>query len=230
MRVAALALGAGRGERLGLHAPKAFVPLAGRPLLAHALEALCACEAIERVVPVVPEANRAELSQQLGALAQHEKLAAAVAGGAERQDSVRAGLEALPGDFELVVVHDSARPLVRPDAISRVVAAAREHGAALLALPAVDTIKRVRGGVVCETPPRAECFAAQTPQVFRVDWLRQGLEKAASEGRLATDCSQLVEALGMQVHVVPGDPDNRKITDAADLAWAERRLAEAARA
>ncbi len=226
MRVAALALGAGRGERLGLDAPKAFVPLAGRPLLAHALEALCACDAIERVVPVVPEALREGLLERLGPLAGHAKLAPAVAGGTERQGSVQAGLDALPEGFEWVAVHDAARPLVRPAAISRVVAAACEHGAALLAVPAADTIKRVQGGVVRETPPRAECFVAQTPQVFRVDWLREGLEKAASEGRVATDCSQLVEALGVRVVVVEGDPDNRKITDAADLLLAERLLAE----
>jgi 2-C-methyl-D-erythritol 4-phosphate cytidylyltransferase len=224
MRVAALVLGAGRGERLALDVPKAFVPLAGRPLLAHALEALIACAAIERVVPVVPSAWRSRLAAQLGPIARHAKLLPAVAGGATRQDSLAAGLEAVPRDFELVAVHDAARPFVRADAVARVIAAARAHGAALLAAPAADTIKRVRGGEVVETPPRDECYAAQTPQVFRADWLREGVAKAAAEGRVATDCSQLVEALGVRVKVVAGDPDNRKITDAADLAWAERRL------
>jgi 2-C-methyl-D-erythritol 4-phosphate cytidylyltransferase len=225
MRVAALVLGAGRGERLALDVPKAFVPLAGRPLLAHSLEALLACEAIERVVPVVPSAWCSGVAAALGDLARHPKLAPAVAGGATRQDSLAAGLSALPRDFALVAVHDAARPLVRAEAVSRVVAAARAHGAALLTAPATDTIKRVRGGVVVDTPPRDECFVAQTPQVFRADWLREGLDKAAAEGRVATDCSQLVEALGVRVHAVPGDADNRKITDAADLAWAEQRLA-----
>jgi 2-C-methyl-D-erythritol 4-phosphate cytidylyltransferase len=225
MRVAALVLGAGRGERLALAVPKAFVPLAGRPLLAHALEALLACEAIERVVPVVPSEWCGRLAGVLGPTARHVKLAVAVAGGATRQDSLAAGLAALPRDFALVAVHDAARPFVSAEAIARVIAAARAHGAALLAAPAPDTIKRVRGGVVVETPPRDECFAAQTPQVFRADWLREGVEKAAAEGRVATDCSQLVEALGVRVHVVEGDAGNRKITDAADLAWAERRLA-----
>jgi 2-C-methyl-D-erythritol 4-phosphate cytidylyltransferase len=227
MRVAALVLGAGRGERLALDVPKAFVPLAGRPLLAHALEALLACEAVERVVPVVPSAWCSGLAARLGPVARHAKLAPAVAGGATRQDSLARGLAALPPEFGLVAVHDAARPFVRVDAIARVIAAARAHGAALLAAPAPDTIKRVRGGFVVETPPRDECFAAQTPQVFRADWLREGVEKAAAEGRLATDCSQLVEALGVRVQVVAGDADNRKITDAADLAWAERRLAGA---
>jgi 2-C-methyl-D-erythritol 4-phosphate cytidylyltransferase len=225
MRVAALLLAAGRGERLALDVPKAFVLLAGRPLLAHSLEALLACDAIERVVPVVPSAWCSGLAARLGPLARHAKLAPPVAGGATRQDSLAAGLSALPRDFALVAVHDAARPFVRAEAIARVIAAARAHGAALLAAKVSDTIKRVRGGVVVETPPRDECHAAQTPQVFRADWLREGLDKAVAEGRAATDCSQLVEALGVRVHVVAGDPDNRKITDAADLAWAERRLA-----
>lgn len=225
MRVAALILGAGRGERLGHAVPKAFVTLAGRPLIAHSLETFLRSDAIDRVVPVVPEEARTELSGCLGALSRHEKLAPAVVGGRERQDSVRAGLGGLPEDVGWVAVHDAARPLVRGTAIERVVAAARECGAALLAAPVADTIKRVRDGVVVETPPRAECYAAQTPQVFRRDWLVRGVAAAAAAGRSATDCAQLVEALGIPVRVVEGDPDNLKITLPADLVAAERQLA-----
>lgn len=225
MRVAALVLGAGRGERLGRGAPKAFVPLAGRPLIAHALEAILACPDVLRVVPVLPRPLLGSFAERIGPLGAHDRLAQPVAGGDTRQDSVRAGLGALPEGFEVVAVHDAARPLVRPEAVGRVIAAACAHGAALLAAPVADTIKRVRGGVVVETPPRAECFAAQTPQAFRVDWLREGLEKAAAQGRVATDCAQLVEALGMQVHVVTGDAGNPKVTDEADLALVEKLLA-----
>jgi 2-C-methyl-D-erythritol 4-phosphate cytidylyltransferase len=227
MRVAALVLGAGRGERLGRDVPKAFVPLAGRPLIAHALEALCACPAIDRVVPVLPRASCGswDSGPPAGLAAEaRAKLGPPVAGGDTRQDSLRAGLDALPEDVGWVAVHDAARPRVRAEDVARVVAAAREHGAALLATPVRDTIKRVRNAWVIDTPPRAECWAAQTPQAFRVDWLRQGLEKAAAEGRNATDCSQLVEALGFGVAVVPGDPGNWKITDEADLSRAEREL------
>lgn len=220
MRVAALVLGAGRGERLGHDLPKAFVPLAGRPLIAHALATLCACPSIDTVLPVVPASQQGD-----PALAGHPKLAPAVAGGDSRQDSLAAGLAALADDVGWVAVHDAARPRVRPEAVERVVAAARETGAALLAVPLTDTVKRVRAGRVVETPPRDELWAAQTPQVFRVDWLREGLAKARAEGRLATDCSQLVEALGVEVAIVPGDADNAKVTSAADLARAERALA-----
>lgn len=240
MSVAALVLGAGRGERLRAsragapaggsgEAPsfKAFVPLAGRSLLARSVAALAAVPEIETIVPVLPaeaiaddEALRA-LRAELGPC---PALAGPVAGGAERQDSVRCGLAALPPEAELVAVHDAARPLVRPDDVARAVAAARAHGAALLVGPVADTIKRVREGRVLETPPRAECRAAQTPQVFRVDWLREALERAGAEGFVGTDDASLVERLGRPVRAVEGDPENRKITTAADLAHAEARL------
>jgi 2-C-methyl-D-erythritol 4-phosphate cytidylyltransferase len=124
-----------------------------------------------------------------------------------------------------VAVHDAARPLVRPEDVSRVVAAARESGAALLAVPLTDTVKRVQGGLVVETPPREECWAAQTPQVFRVDLLREALAKATAAGFLGTDDAQLVERLGVPVRVVRGDPSNFKVTHAEDLLRAERVLA-----
>jgi 2-C-methyl-D-erythritol 4-phosphate cytidylyltransferase len=224
MRIAALVVGAGRGERLGRAEPKAFVPLAGRPLIAHALDALLCVAAIERVVPIVPAELCGELAQRLGALARHPKLGAGVAGGATRQASVCAGLAALGDDFGLVAVHDAARPLLRPEDAARVVAAAARSGAAILAVPVADTIKRARGGVVVETPPRGELFAAQTPQVFRSDWLREALVKADAEGRTGTDCAELVEALGVRVELVEGDPGNLKVTHPADLETAARAL------
>ena len=224
MRVAALLLGAGRGERLRHSLPKALVPLAGRPLLDHALTALVATPEIDLVVPVVPAGLRDAFESALASFAAEEKCAAAVVGGAERQDSVAAGLESLPEDVGWVVVHDAARPQVRPEDISRVVHAAREGGAAILAVPSADTLKRVRGDRVVETLPRAECWAAQTPQVFAVEVLRKALREAAAEGRHATDCSQLVEALGVPVRVVAGDPGNFKVTAPQDLLLAEALL------
>jgi 2-C-methyl-D-erythritol 4-phosphate cytidylyltransferase len=225
MSVAALVLAAGRGERLGVGVPKAFVTLAGRPLLLHALAALAASPAIARVVPVIARSDLERWQGLEREWATIPKLAAPVFGGAERQDSVRAGLGALGPDVGWVAVHDAARPFVRPAAIDRVVEAARRGGAAILAAPVPDTIKRVRAGRVVDTPPRAECWAAQTPQVFRVELLREALAKAQAEGRIATDDAQLVEWLGAPVAVVEGDPDNWKLTRPEDLAAAERRLA-----
>jgi 2-C-methyl-D-erythritol 4-phosphate cytidylyltransferase len=224
MSVAALVLAAGRGERLGGGTPKAFVPLAGRPLLWHALAAMAAAPAIERVVPVIARADLPRWERLAPELAGLAKLAAPVFGGAERQDSVREGLAALPPEIQWVAVHDAARPFVRAAAVARVVEAARASGAAILAVPATDTIKRVRAGRVLETPPRSELWAAQTPQVFRTQLLREALAKATAEGRLATDDAQLVEWLGVAVTVVEGDPDNWKLTLPQDLAAAEERL------
>jgi 2-C-methyl-D-erythritol 4-phosphate cytidylyltransferase len=240
MSVAALLVGAGRGERFrrSLRAgeeeageipgrgalPKAFARLRGEPLLVHAARALAAAPGVECVVPVVPAELVGELARLAPALAGLEKVAPAVAGGARRQDSVRAGLEALPARFTWVAVHDAARPCIRPADVERVVTAARGGGAAILAVPIADTVKRVRGGRVVATPPRAECWAAQTPQVFRRDWLRAALEKAEADGVEGTDDASLVERLGVTIEVVAGDPANAKITSAQDLRLAELRF------
>jgi 2-C-methyl-D-erythritol 4-phosphate cytidylyltransferase len=225
MRTVALVLAAGRGERFGHSLPKGFVPLAGRPLLFHSLAALAAVPEVGQLLPVLPAEGFERYRAAVAALPDGGRLLPAVRGGRARQDSVRAGLAALPPGTELVLVHDAARPLVRPEAVRRAIAAAREAGAAILAAPVRDTLKRVVAGRVVETPPRAECWAAQTPQVFRVEILREALAKAEAEGVTGTDCSQLVEALGVEVRVVEGDPDNLKITDPADLALAELLLA-----
>ncbi len=232
MIVAALLVGAGRGERYraslrgaperGL--PKALLPLEGRPLLVRAAEALAAAPEIERVVPVVAPEVLADVERLAAVLRGVAKLAAPVAGGAERQDSVLNGLAALPAGIELVAVHDAARPLVRTEDVRRVIREAARFGAAILAAPIADTVKRVRDGRIVETPARSECFAAQTPQVFRVDWLREALAKAEADGIRATDDAALVERLGVEVRVVVGPPTNLKITTAADLALAEALL------
>ncbi len=226
MSVAALVLAAGRGERLGATVPKAFVLLAGRPLLLHAFWALAASESVDRLLPVVARADLGRFSALGDWLSAIDGIMPPVTGGRERQDSVRAGLAALPEDVEWVAVHDAARPLVRPADVDRVVAAARQHGAAILGLPVRDTIKRVREGQIRATPPRPECYAAQTPQVFRVELLREAIEKAAAERFLGTDDAELVERLGVPVAVVDGDASNIKVTDSDDLKAAERLLAE----
>jgi len=225
MATAALALAAGRGSRLGADRPKAFVHLAGIPLVVRSVRALAAAQGIDWIQPVIPAEDPGLWREAAQVLEGLEGLLAAVPGGAERQDSVRAGLDALPADVDLVAVHDAARALVRPEDVARVVAVARAEGAALLAAPARDTIKRVRDGRVLETPPRETCWVAQTPQVFRRELLAEALAKAAAEGFVGTDDAQLVERLGVPVYVVEGDPRNLKITGPEDLVAAEARLA-----
>jgi 2-C-methyl-D-erythritol 4-phosphate cytidylyltransferase len=225
MSVAALVLAAGRGERLGADRPKAFVQVAGRALLVHALDALAASQEIDQVIPVLGQNDRPAWGELVLQLDSISKLSDPVIGGAERQDSMAAGLAVLAADVSHVAVHDAARPLVSPVDVDRVVQAAKRAGAAILAVPVRDTIKRVRAGRIVETPPRSECFAAQTPQVFEVGILREALAKAALDGRIGTDEAEIVEALGIEVCVVEGDPGNIKVTDAEDLLLAERLLA-----
>lgn len=209
---------------MGHALPKAFVPLAGKPLLAWALSRLASVAELDLLLPVIPPGEGGRFTALCEELDCRDKLAAPVEGGAERQDSVYAGLRALPDDIGWVAVHDAARALIRPEAVRRVLEVAQREGAAILALPVSDTIKRVRDGRIVETPLRAECYAAQTPQVFRVELLREALEKARAEGRRGTDCAELVEALGAEVHVALADADNLKITRPADLLLAARIL------
>ena len=147
---------------------------------------------------------------------------APVAGGETRRASVAAGLRALPGDVDFVLVHDAARPLLRAEDAARVLAVAREHGAALLAAPVRDALHRTRAGVIAETLVRNDCWAAQTPQVFRRAWLEAAHAHAPTAP--CDDDAELVARLGHPVRVVPGRADNFKITTCADLARAERLL------
>lgn len=219
-RTAALLLCAGRGERLGHDVPKAMVPLAGRPLFTWALEALQLAPSVDDIVVVGDARVLRELLAASGRAS--SKIAAWVEGGAERQHSVARGLAAAPEGCEVIAVHDGARALVSVDVIERAIAGAREHGAVLAAVPLADTLKRVEDGVVTATPSRDGLWCAQTPQVFRRDWLVQA-HAAAQE--VATDDAALVEAAGHPVRVSLGDTANFKITTAADLAAAEALLA-----
>jgi len=223
MTTAALVLAAGRGERLGADVPKAFVSLRGESLLVRSLRVLSLAPGVERVVPVVA-IDDFDRCRELAALGL-PNLVDPVAGGAERQDSVAAGLASLPETTRFVAVHDAARCLVSKRDLAAVLASGQRDGAAILAEPTRDTIKRVRDGRIVETPDRSECWAAQTPQVFAVEILREALTKARAEGRVGSDDAQLVESLGVTVRVVESQDPNPKITKPEDLVWAESWLA-----
>jgi 2-C-methyl-D-erythritol 4-phosphate cytidylyltransferase len=219
MQALAILVAAGRGERMGAARPKAFLELAGQPLLLRAARAFEDSPTVDALVVVVPRAE-VELARQL--LVGLGKLRAVVPGGERRQDSVREGLkQAPPGFAGLVLVHDAARPLVDVALIERVARAAAEIGAALPLLPLVDTVKRIRGGSVIETLDRGELGAAQTPQGFHFALLAAAYEAAFRDGVTVTDEAMAVERLGKPVRAVAGSDKNRKLTTPADLAWAE---------
>jgi 2-C-methyl-D-erythritol 4-phosphate cytidylyltransferase len=224
--VAALVLGAGRGERLGHALPKAFVPIDGKSLIERSMTALAESQAIDLILPVL---GRADVGRwrDLG-LPSIQGLMEPVIGGAERQDSMRAGLEALPAEYDLIAIHDAARCLVASSDVRAVVAAARECGAAILAERVRDTIKRVVDHCIVETPDRSECWAAQTPQVIRRDWLVEAIAANEGTGRTSTDDAQLVEWSGRAVRVVEAEHPNPKITRTSDLELAKVVLAERA--
>jgi 2-C-methyl-D-erythritol 4-phosphate cytidylyltransferase len=220
MSTTAILLCAGRGERLGAGLPKATVPLAGRPLFTWSLETLQRAACIDAIVVVGPARTLRELLAASGLAP--AKVVAWVEGGEERQHSVARGLAALPADCDLVAVHDCARALVSAAVVERAVAAARAHGAAIAAVPLADTLKRVEADVIHGTPPRAGLWCAQTPQVFRRDWLEAA---HAAAGATATDDAALVEALGHAVRVAEGEALNFKVTTPGDHALAEAWLA-----
>ena len=144
-----------------------------------------------------------------------------VAGGRERQKSVRRGLEALSPCIEIVLVHDGVRPFVALDRIEAVIDQAKKYGAAVLAIPVTDTIKEVKNGSVIQTLRRDAFWSVQTPQGFRVDWLRQAYDKADRDKFVGTDDASLVERLGYPVRIIPGIERNIKITSLQDLSIAE---------
>jgi 2-C-methyl-D-erythritol 4-phosphate cytidylyltransferase len=222
MPAVAILVAAGRGERMGADRPKAFLELAGQPLLLRSAVAFEAAPSVTEVVAVVPEEQVAAARELLVPVT---KLAAVIPGGARRQDSVLEGLKQVPDGFDgVVLVHDAARPLVDSELVEEVVRAAEEAGAALPVLSVVDTVKRVRDGRVLETLDRSELGAAQTPQGFRFGLLVSAYEAAFRDRVTVTDEAMAVERLGSMVRAVPGSSRNRKITTADDLAWAEGLL------
>jgi 2-C-methyl-D-erythritol 4-phosphate cytidylyltransferase len=222
METLAILVAAGRGERMGASRPKAFLSLGGQTLLERAARALGAAPSVRGMVAVVPPETIAEARELCEALS---KPCEVVPGGPRRQDSVRAGLDALPAGFDgVVLVHDAARPLVTVELVEAVVRAAEAHGAAIPVLPVADTIKEIGGGRVTATVDRERLAAAQTPQGFRREVLMRAYESAFADGIVVTDESMAVERLGLPVACVPGSPRNRKLTAADDLAWAEREL------
>jgi 2-C-methyl-D-erythritol 4-phosphate cytidylyltransferase len=220
MTIAALIVAAGTGSRLGAGRPKALVPLAGVPILARAASAFLDHPRIARVVAAVrsPDEARAALGPSLAARL------TLVAGGPERQDSVRRGLEAV-GDAGIVLVHDAARPLVTRRLIDAVIDATLRAGAAVPVVAVADTVKRLApDGAIRDTLPREDLRLAQTPQGFRTDLLRAACARAERHGTRGTDDASLVESAGERVAVVEGSPRNIKITTPADLRLAEALL------
>lgn len=219
----AVVVAAGQSRRMGGGVNKQLLSLAGRPVLACSLAAFEECADIEEYVLVVGAPDVAKFSRLVREQWGCRKMAAVVAGGATRQDSVWAGLLALPGDTQVVVVHDGARPFLTGELIQQVVAEAIRWGAATLAVPVRDTVKKVAHDFVVATVPRESLWLTQTPQAFSFPLLLEAHRRArtAPAQAPAPDDAFLVEALGCRVKIVTGSPTNIKITTPGDMVLAQ---------
>ncbi len=217
MNWGAVIVAAGRGTRFGR--PKQLVEIGGRPMLAWSLQTFAAMPEIASIV-VVTEPDWIEDVRALAARLAPDRSVRVVPGGATRQTSVRNGLDALPPECEAVLIHDGARPLVRADDVRTGMREVRRGRAAVLAAPVVDTIKVVdpQSGLVQRTLDRSELWAAQTPQFAMRDELLRAHDAAAADGLQATDDVALLEALGIDVAVVPATGENFKVTHPGDVA------------
>ena len=230
MRVFVILPAAGLGTRMAPgHAtpndPKQFLALQGLPILVHSLRAFAA---VPRVTSIYVAVRKPEISRMQALIAEHALAARVqvVEGGDTRQESVSRALKALSADEDdVILVHDAVRPLIDPATIERTIEAVESYGAAIVGLPAVDTIKQVertaRGTIVTSTIPREYIVQAQTPQGFRWSVLRQAFADAEADGFVGTDEASVVERSGVQVAVVLGSPENLKITHPGDLQLAE---------
>jgi 2-C-methyl-D-erythritol 4-phosphate cytidylyltransferase len=224
--ISGIVAAAGMGRRMGGAVSKQRLELKGKAVLLHTLEKLCAAGVLSECIVVVPQGEievyqslASELDASWGCILRFTE------GGADRNASVRQGLEALNEACTYVLIHDGARPFVPVACVVSAVKKALETGAAVVAVPVKDTIKIVGPeGVIESTPDRSRLYQIQTPQVFRRDWIEEAHKAALVQGRVSTDDSALVECLGYSVHIVPGSYYNLKLTTPEDLVLANNLL------
>jgi 2-C-methyl-D-erythritol 4-phosphate cytidylyltransferase len=218
---------AGSGTRLGGNLPKQFLPLAGIPLIFHTLLRFEICPDIDAVAVALPVSDIVEMGDAISERAFHKPFHL-VPGGKERSDSILNALEAIAGmSPDIVVIHDAVRPFISTTDISAVIQRTQAIGAAILAIPATDTIKEVENGLITRTLDRRKIYRAQTPQAFRYELLLKANQAARADhvpAELLTDDSLLVERLGAPIAIVEGSPDNLKITTPEDFKLAEKMI------
>jgi len=220
MSVLVIIPAAGSGTRFGGEIPKQFQPLGGKPIVQHVVERFLLSGLVEHITVAVTDALLTTVKQAPGDRVQF------VAGGETRQQSVMNAFKAAGEEYDVVAVHDAVRPFFRIGTLEELIDTAREFGGALPALPLSDTIHATRDGRLSATVDRSNLVAAQTPQVFRYDVLRDALERAVAEKFDGTDEAGVAARYGYDVRVVPGDPHNIKITRPEDLALAEAHFEE----
>lgn len=222
-KITAILPAAGLGTRMGAETPKQFLELDGAPILVHSLRKLASCELVTDIIVATRGDEVGRLEERLRQEKFRQTLRV-VKGGDTRQESVAAALKQVESDTEIVLVHDAVRPFVTREQIARVIEEARNCGAAILGIPAMDTVKEVKRtslpedvALITMTVPRERVVMAQTPQAFQTQILRDAFARAEADGVNASDEAGLVERLGQEVHVVLGSERNIKITKPADM-------------
>lgn len=223
--VVAVVPAAGLGTRMGGNTPKQYLSLGGLPLLVYSLQVLQHSDGIREVILSVPESDREYCWREIVKPFGLDKVRQVVAGGKRRQDSVRSGLLAILDPPDLVLVHDGVRPFIDQEIVKQAILCAGKTGAAVVAMPIHDTVKRVdRSGIIQETLKREELWQIQTPQVFKYDRLVDAHQQAQQHQWEVTDDAALIERMGYPVSVVEGSCFNIKITKPDDLRLGEAIL------
>ena len=223
--ISALIVAAGQGLRMGSALRKQYLQLSGSPILVHTLRAFDRCPEIGSILVVVPPDEMHFCGNEILPAASLKHKAELIAGGRRRQDSVFNGLQYLGDAQGVVLIHDGVRPLISTALIQACIKGAKQWGACIPVLPAVDTLKETdTAGKIRGTLPRESICMAQTPQAFSLPVIRRAHMEAHLVGREATDDASLVEAIGIPVHVIAGSRENIKITTPEDLACAEALL------
>lgn len=219
----AVVVAAGRGVRMGAAVNKVLLPLRGEPVIRHAVRAFCEADEIDGVVVV---ASADETEQMRAALCGLEKVCAIVPGGSTRQESVKNGLDALPKEARIALVHDGARPLISRELIARCIRQTEDCGSAVVCTPVTDTVKVEKDGCVVRTLDRSLLRAVQTPQCFFAGELKAAYEAAARDGVSVTDDASVMEHAGYSVHLLESSEVNFKLTTPEDLRRAEDIIGE----
>jgi 2-C-methyl-D-erythritol 4-phosphate cytidylyltransferase len=225
MKTVVIIPAAGTGRRMGGEIPKQYLSLAGIPILVHTLSAFQRSPLVDEILLVVPGEDVAEVRRDVVERYDFSRVSLVIAGGRERQDSVRNALVYVRDEHEIILVHDGVRPFVTGALIERAVAGARAFGAVTVGVPVRDTVKAVdAAGRVVKTVLREGLWLTQTPQAFRREVILAAYERAAADGFCGTDDASLVERIGIPVRMIPGDADNIKVTTPEDLERGEKMI------
>jgi len=224
LKTIALITAAGKGQRMQNQTPKQYLPLGGRPILARTIKVFEQCSAVDEIYVIVPAEQMEMVEREIVDKYEFKKVLKVVRGGKLRQQSVWNGLKAIRSECSIVVIHDGVRPFVTPKMIEQSIKAAAETGAAVVAVPSKDTVKRAAKGKKVQTLPREEIWLAQTPQAFQFALLMKAYQKANQDEITGTDDAFLVEQMGHPITLIEGNYTNIKITTPEDLAFAETLL------